>query len=102
MGFRMTPVVPRLNITILERHIEKKLSERNIPLQEAIEHGTGHLKDNYFEEQIPEEFTSVMEQAKSQIEAIHKSARDEALKVDSSLEPLLQKNAAFIQDQLLF
>jgi uncharacterized protein YllA (UPF0747 family) len=35
--------------------IEKKLSERNIPLQEAIEHGTGHLKDTYFEEQIPEE-----------------------------------------------
>lgn len=102
MGFRMTPVMPRLNITILERHIEKKLSERNIPLQEAIEHGTGHLKDTYFEEQIPEEFSSVMEQAKSQIEAVHKRARDEALKVDSSLEPLLQKNAAFIQDQLLF
>lgn len=102
MGFAMTPVVPRLNITILERHIEKKLSERNIPLQEAIEHGTGHLKDTYFEKQIPEEFSTVMEQAKSQIEAVHKSVRNEALKVDSSLEPLLQKNAAFIQDQLLF
>lgn len=102
MGLKMTPVMPRLNITILERHIEKKLEERNISLQEAIEGGTDRFKDTYFEAQIPEEFTTVMEQAKAQIEAIHKSARQQALKVDSSLEPLLEKNAAFIQDQLTF
>ncbi len=98
MGFR-TPVVPRLNITILERHIERAFrTEYPASGSDRTRHRTP--EDNYFEEQIPEEFTSVMEQAKSQLLSI--SARDEALKVDSSLEPLLQKNAAFIQDQLLF
>lgn len=102
MGFKMPPVMPRLNITILERHIEKKLAERNISLQDAIESGTENQRETYFERQIPEEFTAVMDQAKSQIEAIHKTVRQEALKVDQSMEPLLLKNAAFIQDQLQF
>ncbi|MCY8185978.1 bacillithiol biosynthesis cysteine-adding enzyme BshC, partial [Bacillus inaquosorum] len=102
MGFKMPPVMPRLNITILERHIEKKLLERNISLQDAIERGTENQRETYFERQIPEEFTAVMDQAKSQIEAIHKTVRQEALKVDQSMEPLLMKNAAFIQDQLQF
>lgn len=102
MGFKMPPVMPRLNITILERHIEKKLSERNISLQDAIERGTENQRETYFERQIPEEFTAVMDQARSQIEAIHKTVRQEALKVDQSMEPLLLKNAAFIQDQLQF
>ncbi|MCY8454088.1 bacillithiol biosynthesis cysteine-adding enzyme BshC [Bacillus spizizenii] len=102
MGFKMPPVMPRLNITILERHIEKKLLERNIALQDAIERGTENQRETYFEHQIPEEFTAVMDQAKSQIEAIHKTVRQEALKVDQSMEPLLLKNAAFIQDQLQF
>lgn len=102
MGFKMPPVMPRLNITIVERHIEKKLIERKISLQEAIEGGTENQKEKYFEHQIPEEFTAVIEQAKNQIEAIHKTVRQEALKVDQSMEPLLLKNAAFIQDQLQF
>ncbi|MEC1668048.1 bacillithiol biosynthesis cysteine-adding enzyme BshC [Bacillus mojavensis] len=102
MGFKMPPVMPRLNITIVERHIEKKLIERKISLQEAIEGGTENQKEKYFEHQIPEEFTTVIEQAKNQIEAIHKTVRQEALKVDQSMEPLLLKNAAFIQDQLQF
>ncbi|MGG1247086.1 bacillithiol biosynthesis cysteine-adding enzyme BshC [Bacillus spizizenii] len=102
MGFKMPPVMPRLNITILERHIEKKLLERNISLQDAIERGTENQRETYFEHQIPEEFTAVMDEAKSQIEAIHKAVRQEALKVDQSMEPLLLKNAAFIQDQLQF
>ncbi|WP_416043111.1 bacillithiol biosynthesis cysteine-adding enzyme BshC [Bacillus halotolerans] len=102
MGFTMPPVMPRLNITIVERHIEKKLVERKISLQEAIEGGTENQKEKYFEHQIPEEFTAVIEQAKNQIEAIHKTVRQEALKVDQSMEPLLLKNAAFIQDQLQF
>ncbi|PSA98149.1 bacillithiol biosynthesis cysteine-adding enzyme BshC [Bacillus halotolerans] len=102
MGFKMPPVMPRLNITIVERHIEKKLAERKISLQEAIEGGTENQKEKYFEHQIPKEFTAVIEQAKNQIEAIHKTVRQEALKVDQSMEPLLLKNAAFIQDQLQF
>lgn len=102
MGFKMPPVMPRLNITILERHIEKKLLERNISLQDAIERGTENQRETYFEHQIPEEFTAVMDEAKSQIEAIHKAVRQEALKVDQSMEPLLLKNATFIQYQLQF
>nr|MDH3083946.1 bacillithiol biosynthesis BshC [Bacillus subtilis] len=101
MGYKMPPVMPRLNITILERHIEKNWLN-GISRYKTRLSAERRIKETYFERQIPEEFTAVMDQAKSQIEAIHKTVRQEALKVDQSMEPLLLKNAAFIQDQLQF
>lgn len=101
MGFKMPPVMPRLNITILERHIEKNWLN-GISHYKTRLSAERRIKERHTERQIPEEFTAVMDQAKSQIEAIHKTVRQEALKVDQSLEPLLLKNAAFIQDQLQF
>lgn len=102
MNFDMTPVVPRLNITFVERHIEKKLLEREISILNAIENGTDKEKSAYFESRIPERFTQSIVKAKEQIENIHSLVRKEALYIDESLEPLLQKNAGFIQEQLSF
>ncbi|NPC92464.1 bacillithiol biosynthesis cysteine-adding enzyme BshC [Bacillus sp. WMMC1349] len=100
MGFNMPPVVPRLNITFLERHIEKKLAERGVGLKESLEKGSLTKKEQFFANQVPSTFTNVIEQAKQEIETIHSSVRAEALEVDQSLMPFLEKNARFIQDQL--
>ncbi|WP_077736879.1 bacillithiol biosynthesis cysteine-adding enzyme BshC [Bacillus sonorensis] len=102
MGFKMPPVVPRLQITFLERHIEKKLSERGIELRESLEQGALARKDQFFQSRVPSEFTASVKSAKDKIAGIHSSVVQEALEIDRSLEPLLKKNAAFIQDQLGF
>ncbi|ATH91317.1 hypothetical protein ACH95_19720 [Bacillus glycinifermentans] len=102
MGFKMPPVVPRLNITFLERHIEKKLAERGIDLKEALEQGSAAKKEQFFESRVPSGFTEAVKRAKEEIESIHSGIRIEALDIDRSLEPLLEKNAGFIQDQLSF
>ncbi|MED2943155.1 bacillithiol biosynthesis cysteine-adding enzyme BshC [Bacillus swezeyi] len=102
MGFKMPPVVPRLSITFLERHIEKKLTERNVELQESLEKGAASKKERFFASRVPSEFTNSVKRAKEKIESIHSSVRSEALEIDRSLEPLLMKNAGFIQDQLEF
>ncbi|MDA1475653.1 bacillithiol biosynthesis cysteine-adding enzyme BshC [Bacillus changyiensis] len=102
MDFKMPPVVPRLNITFLERHIEKKLAERGVDLKESLEKGSLTKKEQFFANQVPSTFTNVIEQAKQKFEMIHSSVRAEALEVDQSLMPFLTKNARFIQDQLSF
>lgn len=48
MGYKMPPVVPRLQVTFLERHIEKKLDERGIELRESIERECGPKKSSIF------------------------------------------------------
>ena len=102
MGFKMPPVVPRLSITILERHIEKKLAERGVELRESIEKGAAAKKEEFFDSRVPADFADAVKQAKEQIDSIHSAVRSEALEIDRSLEPLLKKNAGFIQDQLSF
>ncbi|MCY7855348.1 bacillithiol biosynthesis cysteine-adding enzyme BshC [Bacillus sonorensis] len=102
MGFKMPPVVPRLSITILERHIEKKLAERGVELRESIEKGAAAKKEEFFDSRVPADFADAVKQAKEQIDSIHSVVRSEALEIDRSLEPLLKKNAGFIQDQLSF
>ncbi|MCY8643783.1 bacillithiol biosynthesis cysteine-adding enzyme BshC [Bacillus haynesii] len=102
MGYKMPPVVPRLQVTFLERHIEKKLGERGIELRESIEKGARAKKEQYFEDKVPSGFTDSVKQAKEKIENVHSAVRAEALEIDGSLGPLLEKNAGFIQDQLEF
>ncbi|PLC16642.1 bacillithiol biosynthesis cysteine-adding enzyme BshC [Bacillus paralicheniformis] len=102
MGYKMPPVIPRLQVTFLERHIEKKLGERGIELRESIEKGARAKKEQYFEDKVPSGFTDSVKQAKEKIENIHSAVRAEALEIDGSLGPLLEKNSGFIQDQLEF
>ncbi|MCY7860759.1 bacillithiol biosynthesis cysteine-adding enzyme BshC [Bacillus haynesii] len=102
MGYKMPPVVPRLQVTFLERHIEKKLGERGIELRESIEKGARAKKEQYFEDKVPSGFTDSVKQAKEKIENVHSAVRAEALEIDGNLGPLLEKNAGFIQDQLEF
>lgn len=91
MGYKMPPVVPRLQVTFLERHIEKKLDERGIELRESIEKGARAKKEQYFQDKVPNGFTDSVKQAKEKIENIHSAVRAEALEIDGSLGPLLEK-----------
>ncbi|ALC80959.1 MULTISPECIES: bacillithiol biosynthesis cysteine-adding enzyme BshC [Bacillus] len=102
MDFKMAPLVPRLNISILERHIDTKLLERNLELSDVIENGVERWKNRYFTDRIPEDFEASLLQAKTEIESIHSRLRYEALQIDNSLEGVVKKNAAFIQQQLDF
>ncbi|MGG3888923.1 bacillithiol biosynthesis cysteine-adding enzyme BshC [Metabacillus fastidiosus] len=101
-GYEMPPVVPRLNITILERGIERDMKELDISLEEVLERGTEGAREAYLHAHTPIEMKPLVDGAKKEIGAIHRQLKQAALTIDPSLEPVLQKNAFLIENQLDF
>ncbi|WP_243289977.1 bacillithiol biosynthesis cysteine-adding enzyme BshC [Bacillus sp. FJAT-47783] len=98
----MPPIVPRLNMTILERHIESDLKDLNITVEDVFKTGVKQLRKNWLNERETIQFEPLVEKSKIEMEHIHQLLREKALEVDRSLSPLLEKNANFIEKQLDF
>ncbi|MFS0782406.1 bacillithiol biosynthesis cysteine-adding enzyme BshC [Bacillus sp. 1P06AnD] len=102
LGMKLPIIVPRMNISILERKIQKDLLEVDMDLYEALVKGTAHAKKRFMagveDEQLDVAFHKMVEQLKNN----HAMVTQAALLIDKGLEPLLEKNEAFIESQLTF
>ncbi|WP_366204729.1 bacillithiol biosynthesis cysteine-adding enzyme BshC [Bacillus safensis] len=99
---KMAPVLPRLHVTILERHIDKKLPVRELSVEEVLTSGVKEKKEAHFEQSLPDSFVQAVDHAKRELANVHGVLRKEALEVEPNFEQLLDKNAKFIEDQLQF
>jgi bacillithiol synthase len=98
---KMPPIVPRLNVTILERNIDADMKELNVSLEEGLKSIT-HYKKEWIQSKTESRFDEEVEKAQGEVELLHSQLRTLALGLDSSLEPLLKKNANLIQSQFEF
>ncbi|CAM5275718.1 bacillithiol biosynthesis cysteine-adding enzyme BshC [Bacillus safensis FO-36b] [Bacillus safensis subsp. safensis] len=64
---KMAPVLPRLHVTILERHIDKKLPVRELSLEEVLTNGVKEKKEAHFEQSLPDSFVQAVDQAKREL-----------------------------------
>jgi bacillithiol synthase len=101
-GMKLPPIIPRITMTILERSIETDLVDRNITIDQALKGELATEKERWFLNQTDRDIAEIVDEAKQQVEQIHKRVRDAALDVDMSLEQLLGKNSQFIQSQFDF
>lgn len=99
---KMAPVLPRLHVTILERHIDKKLPIRELSVEEVLTKGVKEKKDAHFQQSLPDSFVQSVQHAKRELANVHEAMKQEALEIEPSFEQLLDKNAKFIEDQLQF
>lgn len=99
---KMAPVLPRLHVTILERHIDKKLPIRELSVEEVLTKGVKEKKDAHFQQSLPDSFVQSVQHAKRELANVHEAMRQEALEIEPSFEQLLDKNAKLIEDQLQF
>ncbi|MGM0873555.1 MAG: bacillithiol biosynthesis cysteine-adding enzyme BshC [Bacillota bacterium] len=102
MEMKMPPVLPRLTITLLERSIERNLSETETSLEDVLHNGVEKSIESFLKSVSPVDMNPLVEEAKKQVAEIHEQLIEAALKVDISLEPMLKKNGVFIQEQLDF
>ncbi|MRX53556.1 bacillithiol biosynthesis cysteine-adding enzyme BshC [Bacillus idriensis] len=100
MDLKMPPVVPRLNITILERSIETDMMDVEIGIEDVFTRGVEKAREEWVSKREPSRMSPKIEDTKKQFEQIHRELRESALTIDKSLEPFLMKNAYFIQAQL--
>lgn len=99
---KMAPVLPRLHITILERHIDKKLPIRDMSVEEVLTTGVKEKKEAHFQQSLPDSFVQSIHTAQCELAKVHETVRQEALQIEPNFEQLLDKNAKFIEDQLQF
>ncbi|MCT9872687.1 bacillithiol biosynthesis BshC, partial [Paenarthrobacter aurescens] len=64
---KMAPVLPRLHVTILERHINKKLPVRELSVEEVLTSGVNEKKEAHFEQSLPDSFVQAVQQAKREL-----------------------------------
>ncbi|WP_026581512.1 bacillithiol biosynthesis cysteine-adding enzyme BshC [Bacillus sp. J33] len=101
-GMKMPPIVPRLNITFLERSIESDLKELDLDLQKVLSSGIEEEKENYLEhiknESIEEQFRKTKEQLQNNYKFIKDLTEMEA----HSMLPMLKKNEELLIKQMDF
>ncbi|SEN29430.1 bacillithiol biosynthesis cysteine-adding enzyme BshC [Mesobacillus persicus] len=101
-GLKIPPLVPRLNITLLDRSIETDIDELNLNLQEILESGTSKYELKFIESLKDRELEELFVETKDQLLNQYKMIREKTEQLDKVLLPLLEKNEQILLNQIEF
>lgn len=101
-GLKMPPLVPRLNITLLERSIESDLEELNLDLKEVLVSGTSRHELKFIDSLKDREVEELFENVKRMLAEQYKVIREKSNGIDPVLMPMLQKNESILIKQVEF
>ncbi|MCD7033901.1 bacillithiol biosynthesis cysteine-adding enzyme BshC [Metabacillus sp. GX 13764] len=99
-GMKMPLVVPRLNITLLERAVEADLQELQMDTEKAFFGDLGMLQEEWLDSRKTVPFEPLAQEVKEKIDSLHSRLREAAVEVDSSLAGFAEKNQQFILNQI--
>jgi bacillithiol synthase len=101
-GIKMPPIVPRLNITLVDRSIETDLQDLHLSIENVLSRGTNLEREQFLEsikdKEVENLFTSTINKLVEQYELIE----DKTVKLDKGLLPLLKKNESILINQIDF
>jgi len=98
-SIKMPLIVPRLNITLLDRAIESDFEELGLSLEEVLTNGTGKQQDVYLESVKDLELEKLFRYTKKQLLESYGMIQQ---KLDKGLIPLFEKNQARLLEQIEF
>lgn len=99
---KMPPIVPRLNITILERAVESDILDLKLTIEDVLHTGTTSAVASFFSSvkdvELEEQFIQIKEQVSLQYQIIE----NKLASLDRGLLPLLNKNESKLLEQINF
>ncbi|GAA0331084.1 bacillithiol biosynthesis cysteine-adding enzyme BshC [Bacillus carboniphilus] len=98
----MAPVIPRLQITYLEKGIMKKLEKYQVKYETVIQSGIGNYKKEYLETFAPTHIFQSVENTAKEIRKQYDGLLHDIRSYDKGLLPIIHKNEKFVLDQLHF
>lgn len=101
-GIKMPPIVPRLNITLLDRAIEADLLELKVDLAAVLSRGTKVEEEHFLETIKDREVADLFATTKSQLLMQYQLIEAKTEKLDRALIPLLKKNEDYLLKQISF
>ena len=99
---KMPPIVPRLNITFVERGIETDLQDLGLHLEVVLTEGTENSLAQYLESVKDNTLDNLLQKMRSDLINNHQKLSKHAIERDKGIEPLLDKNLFFIEKHLDF
>ncbi|RFU60319.1 bacillithiol biosynthesis cysteine-adding enzyme BshC [Bacillus sp. V59.32b] len=101
-GLKMPPIIPRLNITFLERGIATDLEETRLDLETVLTKGTESAKQSFIDSVKDQSLEAEFKLMRTILEEKHIALTRKAIEVDKGLQPLLEKNRNLLIGQLDF
>jgi bacillithiol synthase len=99
---KMPPIVPRLNITILDRSIETDVSELHLNLADVLSRGTEKERHQFLEAIKDKEVESLFLTAREQLVNQYRLIEAKTAEMDRGLLPLLKKNESYLLKEIGF
>jgi bacillithiol biosynthesis cysteine-adding enzyme BshC len=99
---KMPPIVPRLNLTFIERAVESDISDLNLTIEEVLRNGTASAVDDFFASVKDAELEEQFIQMKQQVSEQYKIIEEKLSNLDRGLLPLLAKNETKLLEQIDF
>lgn len=101
-GIKLPPIVPRLNITLLDRSTETDLADLKLDLGAVLSRGTDPEKQKFLESIKDQEVEILFTTTKEQLIKQYKLIEAKTEELDKGLLPLLKKNENLLLKQIDF
>lgn len=99
---KMPPIVPRLNITILDRSVETDVAELHLNLAEVLSIGTDKGRHQFLEAIKDKEVESLFSITKDQLVKQYRQIEAKTAELDRGLLPLFKKNEGYLLKEIDF
>lgn len=95
VDLKMPPVVPRLNITIVEREIDKRIQDLQLTLHGVITEGVSTARNAFWKSLERPELEFEMKEIQEELLRKYEKIREQAVSIDQGLHPIIEKNLEF-------
>ncbi|MGG1630462.1 bacillithiol biosynthesis cysteine-adding enzyme BshC [Rossellomorea sp. NRS-1567] len=95
VDLKMPPVVPRLNITIVEREIDKRIQDLQLTLHGVITEGVSTARDAFWKSLERPDLEFEMKEIQEELQRKYEKIREQAVSIDQGLHPIIDKNLEF-------
>lgn len=102
MNRKMPPIVPRMNLTVVERKINKMLEQFDLSVENILTSGVETFRNQWLESRKNNELESIIQETRDMIDLAHSKLRKFAWENDRNLGKLSEKNRLFIMSQIDF
>ncbi|HEX7065666.1 MAG TPA: bacillithiol biosynthesis cysteine-adding enzyme BshC [Bacillales bacterium] len=99
-GCRLPLLVPRLNITLVDRRTEKWLENQGFSAMEVLIDGIQSKKERWLASRKDWDIDLETRRVKTEIDRVHKQMRSLAVQVDPHLESIARKNIGHVFRQI--
>lgn len=99
---KMPPIVPRLNISLIERNVSSDMEELGLKLEEVLAAGTGKQKDLFLDANRDNSFQTLFAQTRDQLVKNYLEIERKTEEHYKGMLPLLKKNESLLLKQIDF